>query len=154
MDIVAWSPHLFEILGAPTVFEVMDNRGKHRVRVADPDECDLLEVGQVGQVRDVEHGLPAGQRADVGEDMDEVVHAGVGDLPAVEGDEGELVHPQGGDDTEGAEEGVADAVLAQGGEGGDLPAQLLEPHVSDGGVRDVHVTEGEADGVEYLECRV
>ena len=145
------SLHLFEILGAPTVFEVMDNRGEHGVRVADPDEGDLLEVRQVGQVGDVEHGLPAGEGADVGEDMDEVVHAGVGDLPAVEGDEGELVHPEGGDHAQGAEEGVADAVLAQGGQGGDLPAQLLQPHVSDGGVRDVHVTQGEADGVEHLE---
>ena len=62
------------------------------------------------------------------------LHAGVGDLPAVEGDEGELVHPHGGDHAEGAEEGVADAVLAQGGQGGDLTAQLLQPHLQHRGV--------------------
>ena len=53
----------------------MDNRREHRVRVAYPDEGDLLEVGQVGQVSDVEHRLPAGQRPDVGEDVDQVVPA-------------------------------------------------------------------------------
>ena len=60
------------------------------------------------------------------------LHAGVGDLPAVEGDEGELVHPQGGDHAEGAEEGVADAVLAQGGGGEVAEVQLGKPRSGGG----------------------
>ena len=35
--------------------------GQHGVRVADPDQGDLLEMRQVGQVSYVKHGLPARQ---------------------------------------------------------------------------------------------
>ena len=43
-----------KILGPATVFEVVDDGRQHGVRVADSDERDLLEVGQVSQIRDVE----------------------------------------------------------------------------------------------------
>ena len=50
-----------EILGPLAVFKVVTDAGEHGVRVADPDEGHLLQVGQVGQVPDVKQRLPAGE---------------------------------------------------------------------------------------------
>ena len=76
-------------------------------------ERDVLQVRQVGQVGDVEHGLPAGEAPDVGKDVDEIVHAGVGDLAGVEGHQAKSVHSEGGDHAEGPKEGIANRVFAQ-----------------------------------------
>ena len=56
-----------EIVCPLAVFKVVADAGEHGVRVADPDERHLLEVGQVGQVPDVKQRLPACEGADQGE---------------------------------------------------------------------------------------
>ena len=44
-----------------------------------------------------------------------------------------------------------DGVLAQGGEVGDAAAELLQPHIGDAGVCDVHRAERGADGMQHLQ---
>ena len=59
--------YFLEILSPFAVFKVVADAGEHGVRVADPDEGHLLQVGQVGQVPDIKQRLPAGEGADHGE---------------------------------------------------------------------------------------
>ena len=72
--------------------------------------------------------------------MDQVVHASVGDLSAVQGDQRELVHPERRYNTEASEERVTDAVFAKAGQALHFPTELLKPDVCDGGVRDVNMS--------------
>ena len=46
---------------------------------------------------------------------------------------------------------LPDEVLAQGGEVGDAAAELLQPHIGDAGVCDVHRAERGADGMQHLQ---
>jgi len=132
---------LFQILSAPTVFKVMNDGREHSLRISNPDESDVLEMRKVGEIIDVEEWLPAGERPDVGEDVDKVVHARVGDLPRVERYQGEGVHVEGGDDAQGAQEGVGDGVLSEAAQARDLPAKLLQANIGDAGVSDVNMPE-------------
>ena len=142
--------NLLQVLGSLAVLEVVDDAAEHGVGVPDPNQRHVLQMRKVGQVSDVKHWLPAGEGLDQGEHVDQVVHPGVGDLASVEGDQGELVNLHAAHHAETAEEGVADAVLAQTVEDVDLLAELLESNVGDAGVGDVDVSDGVADGMQHL----
>ena len=142
--------HFLQILRPLAVLEVVDDAGEHGVGVADPDERHLLEVGEVGQVRDVEQRLPAGEGADQREHVDQIVHPGVGNLPGVQRHQRKLVYLHAAHHTQRPQEGVGDRVLAQTVQDVDLLAELLQAHVGDAGVGDVDVAHGAADGVQHL----
>ena len=56
----------------------------------------------------------------------------------------------GADNKQGTGEGIRNGILAQACQTEHLPAELLEPHIGDAGVCDVHVPEAATDGVEDL----
>ncbi len=82
--------------------------------------------------------------------MKKIVHPRGGDLPGVQGDEGELVHLQAGHHAQGPEEGVADAVLAEGTQLLDLPVEELQADVGDTGVGNVNGAQGGTDRLENM----
>ena len=142
--------NLLQMLGSFAVFKIVDDATKHGIRVSDPDEGDLTEMREVGEVGNIKQRFPAGEGADLGEHVDKVVHPRVRDLPRVQRHQRELVDLHAADHAEGAEEGVRHRVFSETVQNVDLLAELLETHVGDAGVGDVHVPHAATDGVKDL----
>ena len=82
--------------------------------------------------------------------MKKIIHSRGGDLPGVQGDEGELVHLQAGHHAQGLEEWVADAVFAEGTQLLDLSVKELQADVGDAGVCNVDGAQGGTDRLENM----
>jgi len=108
--------NLLKILCSSAILKVVNDGAEHGVRVSDPDQGDVFQVWQVGEVCNIKHWFPTSQGPYVRKDVHKVVHPCVGHLPAVEGHQGELVHLHGADYAEGPQEGVRYRVFSQTGQ--------------------------------------